>query len=337
MDKWDGAETNNLHSTTTTAETVIKKIVLNRRTCLRHRRHLTNLTRPVSHLRSFPICASSLTVRETATCFLTMSWIWSAAPPSDEASEEVSTGPSLSDTSTPTIDPYSSTVDSYSTTSDFGAAFGDDILTNSSSSPSPSFDPTGSSFDASSFDMPTYGATSSSSTPDFNAMRGISPSVLSATRSPSLDYVFSDDYKTFRKKSSTEQLTYLAGSAYLLGALVGGSHGALTAMRESRGKVAKLRLNAVLNGVGKRGALLANAGGVLALAFSLAESAVYNWRSDEDVWNYALAGAVAGGVFKSTAGKKVAGVWMLGGAVMGVAGIWASREGKFGKGLQGIL
>lgn len=162
-------------------------------------------------------------------------------------------------------------------------------------------------------------------------------SIRSRSAAPSVDYVFADDYKPFRKKSGTEQLTYLAGSAYLTGAVIGGSRGCYQGLAASVGKAPRLRLNAVLNATGKQGALLANTFGILALAFSLSESTIYNYTSDETVGNYALAGAAAGAIYKSTRGGRAAAIWSIGGAALALGTVYASREGYYGKGLQGIL
>lgn len=268
-----------------------------------------------------------------------MSWPWSTAPPPAEE-------PLLS-TTDPTPDPYAAP-------SDFGTAFGDDLLSTSTDAapPTDSFDfytpPPPTSFPLSDPLSPPPAPTppSSSSTPtlDFNAMRRINPSQISPRASlntspaaPGIDYVFSDDYKPFRKKCATEQLTYLTGGAYLTGALIGASSGCVEALRASAGKSSRLRLNAVLNASGKRGAVMANALGVLALAFSLSETAVYNYTSDETMANYALAGGAAGAIYKSTRGVRVAGVWAMGGALVALGTVYASREGWYGRGLQGVL
>lgn len=156
-------------------------------------------------------------------------------------------------------------------------------------------------------------------------------------RPAGLDYVFAEDYKAARKKGAGEQLSYLAGGSYLTGAAVGGAVGLASALRESAGKTGKLRVNAVLNATGKRGALLANSMGVLALTFSLSETLLHNVTKDDSVTNYAAAGAMAGAIFKSTRGVRMAGIWAAGGAAVAVGAIYASREGYYGRGLQGLL
>lgn len=113
--------------------------------------------------------------------------------------------------------------------------------------------------------------------------------------------------------------------------------GMAQAIPESAGKPARLRINAVLNAVSKRGISLGNGCAILALAFSLSESALYNYTHDETVTNYAAAGAMAGALFKSTRGVRTAGIWGAGGAALALATVYASRKGYYGRGLQGVL
>lgn len=266
-----------------------------------------------------------------------MSWPWSSPPPSDE--------PLTPARETISEDPYAP-----SPNSDFGTAFDDDLPSTSPRPSTDSFDfysPQSDAFSSPSFPTsfePPAPPSSQSPSLDFRTMRQIDPalispgsSIRSRSTAPTVDYVFADDYKSFRKKSGTEQLTYLAGSAYLTGALIGGSRGCYQGLAASVGKPPKLRLNAVLNATGKQGALLANAFGVLALAFSLSESAIYNYSSDETMGNYALAGATAGALYKSTRGGRVAAIWAVGGAALALGTVYASRRGYYGHGLQGIL
>lgn len=172
-------------------------------------------------------------------------------------------------------------------------------------------------------------------------MHRIDPSVLASRPSfqqgPGVDYVFADDYKEVRKKSPGEQLTFFTGTAFLTGSLTGASLGLAQAIPESAGKPMRLRLNAALNAVAKRGSSLGNTCSVLALAFSLSETALYNYTRDETLTNYAAAGALAGGFYKSTRGARVAGIWGLGGACLSLATVYATRQGYYGRGLQGTL
>lgn len=282
-----------------------------------------------------------------------MSWLWSQPPSEDE-------------TLSPSSDPYApSSFDSLDTSTDtsanadpFGSAFTADVdlsppeqstssVTESQYSSSSST-PSSSSFDFTTSPPPSFGADPVSSsdqqnTPsiNFSTLGRINPSVISTNpgfqTQPSVDYVFADDYKDVRKKSSTEQLTYLTGGSYLLGSLAGASMGMAQAIPESAGKPARLRVNAILNAVAKRGTNLGNACGVLALAFSLSESILYNYTQDETIVNYAAAGAISGALFKSTRGIRPAGIWGLGGACLALGTVYASRRGYYGRGLQGVL
>lgn len=151
------------------------------------------------------------------------------------------------------------------------------------------------------------------------------------------DYLFKEDFQEVRKKGWAEQLVYLGGMAYLTGASIGGSHGLYEGLKSSRGKPTKLRVNAILNAMGKRGSLLANAMGVLAIMFSGFETLMYHYTRDDQMVNYIVAGAGAGALFKSTAGRRMAAVWALGIACASTAGIYASRRGIYGRSVQGIL
>lgn len=274
-----------------------------------------------------------------------MSWLWSTAPTSDEANPKNN----VDDMS---IDPYAAdplSTDRFATgfgtqsknsDNEFGTAFSDDFDANTGPTPQASFDIYATAPPPTSFDMNSP-QTEESSSVNFSTMGRIDPTILSPRsqvgRSSHIDYVFADDYRDVRKKSGAEQLTFLAGSGYLFGMSVGGTIGAITALRASGGKPARLRVNALLNGAGKNGSRAANMLGVLALAFSLSESAIYNYTNDDTIANYAFAGAASGALYKSTRGVRVAGVWALGGMAMTIGGIWASRQGYYGRGLQGLL
>lgn len=274
-----------------------------------------------------------------------MSWLWSSPPPEDESgSSSESYTPSGFETSfDPTATSAQGTVD------EFGSAFSDDIdLTpperDTNPAPQENFLDAGNQ-PSTDFTFPGAGSLSPNNEPvpsiDFSSMNRIDPSVLSAHPSlrntPGVDYVFADDYNDIRKKSPAEQLTFMAGSAYLTGGITGAAIGLATALPASAGKPARLRVNAALNAVSKRGTSLGNTFGVLALTFSLSESLLYNCTNDETLANYAGAGAMAGALFKSTRGVRTAGTWGVGGACLALATVYASRQGYYGRGLQGVL
>lgn len=275
-----------------------------------------------------------------------MSWLWSSPPTEDEtgaSSEtysplpfETSFDPSATSTSTETVD-------------EFGSAFSDDIdLTPPEKDTNPVSHDDDLDFGNSqttNFPFSAPGSLSPNNEPvpsiDFSSMNRIDPSVLSTHPSlrstPGVDYVFADDYNEIRKKSPAEQLTFTAGSAYLTGGLTGAAIGLATALPASAGKPARLRINAALNAISKRGMSMGNTFGVLALTFSLSESILYNYTNDETMANYAGAGAMAGALFKSTRGIRTAASWGVGGACLALATVYASRQGYYGRGLQGVL
>ncbi len=152
-----------------------------------------------------------------------------------------------------------------------------------------------------------------------------------------VEYVFSDDYMEVRRKSFGEQLQYLTGAAFLSGAFGGGGYGAIEGLRASTGKSTKLRLNAVLNGASKRGLAASNGLAVVALMFSMSESGIYHYLSDDGALNYALAGAATGLLYKCTKGVRTAGISGAIGAAISVGTVYMARQGKFGQGLRGLL
>ncbi|PXF40078.1 Mitochondrial import inner membrane translocase subunit tim23 [Gracilariopsis chorda] len=269
-----------------------------------------------------------------------MSWFWSSPPPPPppeplESASEASSG-HASLFSDPYADPYRQQLPA---SHDFTqhADPNDAFSTPFDDQPAAQFDPVSQQQPLDIFPTPPNG--SAEPALDFSRLRSIDPTILqprSAPRSP-VDYVFADDYAATRKKAWGEQLTYLAGGSYLTGACVGGALGLRAALAESAGKSSRLRLNAVLNGVGRRAALLANTAGVLALAFSISESAIYNYTCQDDAVNYAAAGALAGALFKSTRGPKVAGLAALGGAAVALGAVYASRRGVYGQRMRGML
>uniref|UniRef100_A0A6T9YNV7 Mitochondrial import inner membrane translocase subunit TIM23 n=1 Tax=Erythrolobus madagascarensis TaxID=708628 RepID=A0A6T9YNV7_9RHOD len=190
-----------------------------------------------------------------------------------------------------------------------------------------------------------YGAqTSDSSAPSLNygnlgAIRGLGASGAfgGGYDSDSLDYLFNEDFLDYRKKTWGEQMTYLGGVSYLTGSLAGGAYGFAEAARASRGKSAKLFVNAALNSVGKRATVAAQGMGVCAIMFSAFESIIYRYRNDDLPENYLAAGALSGMLYKSTRGLKTASLWGVGLASIGCGMVYASRQGMYGSRVQGLL
>ena len=85
----------------------------------------------------------------------------------------------------------------------------------------------------------------------------------------------------------------------------------------------KIRLNAVLNSVTRRGPFLGNNAGVVAMIYNGINSFIGYVRGKHDAANSIAAGALSGMLFKSTRGPRQ--MLISGGLVATVAGIWAVR------------
>ncbi|EMG49361.1 TIM23 Mitochondrial import inner membrane translocase subunit TIM23 [Candida maltosa Xu316] len=126
-------------------------------------------------------------------------------------------------------------------------------------------------------------------------------------------------------RSWTDDLCYGTGAVYLLGLGVGGlwgfQEGVRTIPENSPGKV---KLNHLLNNITKRGPFLGNSAGVLALTYNLIDSTIDGVREKHDDLNSVVAGALAGALFRSSAGIKP----MAYSSVMmaGAAGIWCGLK-----------
>eukprot|EP00188_Purpureofilum_apyrenoidigerum_P003746 Plantae.Rhodophyta-Purpureofilum_apyrenoidigerum.ctg39994.p1 GENE.Plantae.Rhodophyta-Purpureofilum_apyrenoidigerum.ctg39994~~Plantae.Rhodophyta-Purpureofilum_apyrenoidigerum.ctg39994.p1 ORF type:complete len:270 (+),score=53.44 Plantae.Rhodophyta-Purpureofilum_apyrenoidigerum.ctg39994:52-810(+) len=158
-----------------------------------------------------------------------------------------------------------------------------------------------------------------------------------------LNYLFAEDFLDYRKKTWGQQMMYWAGTSWVVGGAFGGLQGVVEGLKSSMGKSLKLRVNSLLNAVGKRGLLVANTAGVLALMLSMFESTSYNFiTQDESPVNYAISGVAAGLLFKSTKmrtppGLKQAAMWSAGLSALGLGVIYPTRQGYYGKELQGML
>jgi inner membrane translocase subunit Tim23 len=85
----------------------------------------------------------------------------------------------------------------------------------------------------------------------------------------------------------------------------------------------KIRLNAVLNSVTRRGPFLGNNAGVVAMIYNGINSFIGYVRGKHDATNSIAAGALSGMLFKSTRGPRQ--MMISGGLVATAAGIWAVR------------
>lgn len=119
----------------------------------------------------------------------------------------------------------------------------------------------------------------------------------------------------------TDDLCYGTGITYLTGLSLGGAWGLQEGLRRSAGQPPRLRLNAVLNAVTRRGPFLGNSAGVIAIVYNCVNSLIGSLRGKHDAANTIMAGGVSGMVFKSTRGLRP--MMVSGGMVASVAGVWA--------------
>ena len=122
----------------------------------------------------------------------------------------------------------------------------------------------------------------------------------------------------------SDDLCYGTGVTYVTALSLGGAWGLMEGLRKSPPTAPpKLRLNAVLNSITRRGPFLGNSAGVVALSYNLINSAIGYQRGKHDAANSLLAGGLSGMLFKSTRGLRP--MMISGGVVAGIAGTWTVR------------
>ena len=138
------------------------------------------------------------------------------------------------------------------------------------------------------------------------------------------------DYLEYDKKGRgmSERMFYNSGVAYTIGTLGGGAYGFVEGWKSSPSRRMKIRINSVLNGMGKRGSRAGNALGTVALLYSgfeaLADTVeIERYTGGYDVVNPIAAAVLTGMLYKSTKGPKV----------MALAGVLGA--GIVGSGLMG--
>lgn len=123
----------------------------------------------------------------------------------------------------------------------------------------------------------------------------------------------------------TDDLCYGTGAVYLLGLGIGGGYGLQEGMRNIPPQAPpRLQLNTVLNHITKRGPFLGNSAGVLALTYNLIDSSLDALREKHDDLNSITAGALAGALFRSSAGLKPMGYSTA--LMAGAAGAWCGLK-----------
>jgi inner membrane translocase subunit Tim23 len=117
-----------------------------------------------------------------------------------------------------------------------------------------------------------------------------------------------------------EMLTRMNGLTYPIGGVWGLAEGL---QRAPSTAPPKIRLNAVLNSVTRRGPFLGNNAGVIAMVYNGINSFIGYVRGKHDAANSIAAGALSGMLFKSTRGPRQ--MMISGSLVATIAGIWAVR------------
>ncbi|EON64476.1 hypothetical protein W97_03708 [Coniosporium apollinis CBS 100218] len=120
----------------------------------------------------------------------------------------------------------------------------------------------------------------------------------------------------------SDDLCYGTGVSYLSALTLGGAWGLAEGLNKtSATQSPRLRLNAVLNAVTRRGPFLGNSAGVIALVYNGINSTIGYYRGKHDAANSVVAGAISGAIFKSTRGIKP--MMISGSIVASVAAAWA--------------
>ncbi|KIP08785.1 hypothetical protein PHLGIDRAFT_103765 [Phlebiopsis gigantea 11061_1 CR5-6] len=146
-----------------------------------------------------------------------------------------------------------------------------------------------------------------------------------------LDYLLLEDDKTSDLPGSgtaipsrgwSDDLCYGTGTMYLSGLALGGLWGLREGSRKQLAVTnSRLRINAILNSVTRRGTFVGNSAGVLALVYNGINSSIDGIRGQHDLVGSMAAGALTGALYKSTAGVRpalVAATFMS-----GMAGVWS--------------
>ncbi|ODV82401.1 mitochondrial import inner membrane translocase subunit TIM23 [Suhomyces tanzawaensis NRRL Y-17324] len=106
-------------------------------------------------------------------------------------------------------------------------------------------------------------------------------------------------------RSWTDDLCYGTGAVYLLGLGLGGAYGFQEGVKNlPKNAPPRLQLNTILNHMTKRGPFLGNSAGVLALTYNMIDSSLDYFRGVHDDFNSLGAGAIAGALFRSSAGLR---------------------------------
>ncbi|CBQ68913.1 probable MAS6-mitochondrial inner membrane import translocase subunit [Sporisorium reilianum SRZ2] len=125
----------------------------------------------------------------------------------------------------------------------------------------------------------------------------------------------------------SDDLCYGTGTTYLSGLAIGGLLGAREGLFRPLGvdhPTFRLRLNAVLNQVTRRGSFFGNSAGVIALIYNLVDASIDGVRGKHDIYGAVAAGGISGAMFKCTAGVRPMAVASA--IMMGAAATWTTAK-----------
>jgi import inner membrane translocase subunit TIM23 len=126
----------------------------------------------------------------------------------------------------------------------------------------------------------------------------------------------------------SDDLCYGTGTTYLAGLTLGGAFGMAEGLKKSAGAPnMKVRLNTTLNSITRRGPGIGNSLGVIAMVYNGTTAMIDASRGQHDVFNSLAGGALAGALFKSTAGPRA--TLVSAGVCAGVAGAWSLLVSTF--------
>ncbi|PWY97020.1 Tim17-domain-containing protein [Testicularia cyperi] len=125
----------------------------------------------------------------------------------------------------------------------------------------------------------------------------------------------------------SDDLCYGTGTTYLSGLAIGGLLGAREGLSRPLGvdsPTFRLRLNAVLNQVTRRGSFFGNSAGVVALIYNLVDASIDGIRGKHDMLGAVAAGGISGAAFKCTAGPRP--MLIASAIMMGAAATWTTAK-----------
>ena len=105
----------------------------------------------------------------------------------------------------------------------------------------------------------------------------------------------------------SDDLCYGTGTTYLGGLTLGGLMGLREGMVRPLGVQSptfRLRMNAVLNQVTRRGTFIGNSAGVLAMTYNIFDAIIDSTRGKHDIYGSLASGALSGALFRCTHGAR---------------------------------